>query len=32
MIKSFVELLLVKPGMNPSNLLTLELALPAKIF
>lgn len=30
MIKSFVELLLVKPGMNPSNLLTLELALPTK--
>lgn len=30
MIKSFVELLLVKPGMNPSNLLTAQLALPTK--
>lgn len=30
MIKSFVEILLVKPGMNPTNLLTLELSLPSK--
>ncbi len=32
MIKSFVELLLVKPGMNPSNLLTLELSLSPKKY
>lgn len=32
MIRSFVELLLVKPGMNPTNLLTLELSLPSKKY
>ncbi len=32
MIKSFVELLLVKTGMNPSNLLTVELSLPSKKY
>lgn len=32
MIKSFVELLLVKPGMNPTNLLTVELSLPSKKY
>jgi putative ABC transport system permease protein len=32
MIKSFVELLLVKPGLNPSDLLTLELSLPSKKY
>jgi putative ABC transport system permease protein len=32
MIKSFVEILLVKPGMNPTNLLTAELSLPTKKY